>query len=129
MEGSFDKETILLKDDGNPVERVKSNSIRQVLSRTITSASSRKSKKVTPIVKDVYPEMDLDNGLVGWEGQDDPAHPRNFPEKRKWLLLGFVSAITFLTYIHPDRTNSKQWQTNRCIVHYQAPSPRPVSQS
>jgi len=70
-----------------------------VLSRAKSSASSRKSKKAAHIVKEVYPETDLDSGLVGWEGQDDPAHPRNFPEKRKWLLLGFVSGITFLTYV------------------------------
>jgi len=87
---------------GEQSEKAKPNSIRQVLSRTITSASSKKSKKATQLVKEVYPETDLDNGLVGWEGQDDPAHPRNFPEKRKWLLLGCVSGITFLTYIIND---------------------------
>lgn len=41
--------------------------------------------------------MDLDNNLVGWESQDDPANPRNFVERRKWFILGLVSAITFLS--------------------------------
>lgn len=43
--------------------------------------------------------MDLDAGLVGWEGQDDPKHPRNYPERRKWALLGIVSGITFLRFV------------------------------
>jgi hypothetical protein len=34
---------------------------------------------------------------VGWDGQDDPLHPRNYPEGRKWVLLGIVSGITFLS--------------------------------
>ncbi|KIN00177.1 hypothetical protein OIDMADRAFT_104150 [Oidiodendron maius Zn] len=43
------------------------------------------------------PESDLDNGLVGWEGQDDPEMPLNFPQQRKWLLLSLISAITLIS--------------------------------
>lgn len=26
--------------------------------------------------KEIFPEMDMEKNLVGWTGQDDPAHPR-----------------------------------------------------
>lgn len=41
------------------------------------------------------PEMDLDNDIVGWEGQGDPRMPLNFSMARKWMLLGLISSITF----------------------------------
>ncbi|PYI12698.1 MFS general substrate transporter [Aspergillus sclerotiicarbonarius CBS 121057] len=39
----------------------------------------------------------LEDGLVGWESQEDPENPQNFPSGRKWLILGLVSGITFLS--------------------------------
>ncbi|APA05290.1 hypothetical protein sscle_01g000600 [Sclerotinia sclerotiorum 1980 UF-70] len=47
--------------------------------------------------KEIFPEMDMEKNLVGWTGQDDPAHPRNLPDKKKWLMLASVSLITFLS--------------------------------
>lgn len=44
-----------------------------------------------------YPETDLDRGIVGWDGQNDPHNPQNFPSARKWGLLGLMSAITFVS--------------------------------
>ncbi|KAJ5716338.1 MFS multidrug transporter [Penicillium malachiteum] len=44
-----------------------------------------------------YPETDLDKGIVGWDGQDDPANPQNFSTGKKWGLLMLVSAITFVS--------------------------------
>lgn len=44
-----------------------------------------------------YPLTDLDAGLVGWDAQDDPLNPRNFPRKTKLFILFLVSAITFLS--------------------------------
>lgn len=41
--------------------------------------------------------MDLDAGIVGWEGQDDPANPLNFSPKRKNVLVGLLAAITLLS--------------------------------
>jgi hypothetical protein len=58
---------------------------------------SRKSTRKTKLAPEVFPLMDLDNGLVGWDSQDDPTNPRNFQESRKWFILGLVSAITFLS--------------------------------
>ncbi|KAH7388820.1 major facilitator superfamily domain-containing protein [Pyrenochaeta sp. MPI-SDFR-AT-0127] len=58
---------------------------------------SRKSTKKDQLPPEKYPLSDLDNDLVGWDSQDDPANPRNFPDRRKWTLLGLVAAITFLS--------------------------------
>lgn len=39
----------------------------------------------------------LDEGIVGWDSQDDPNMPLNFPDSRKWLLVALLSAITLVT--------------------------------
>jgi hypothetical protein len=44
-----------------------------------------------------YPETDLDQGLVGWDGQDDPQNPQNFSSAKKWTLLFLISAVTFVS--------------------------------
>ncbi|GMG08850.1 unnamed protein product [Aspergillus oryzae] len=44
-----------------------------------------------------HPETDLDRGIVGWEGQDDPANPLNFAPGKKWALLALISAFTFVS--------------------------------
>ncbi|KAK4150463.1 hypothetical protein C8A00DRAFT_36928 [Chaetomidium leptoderma] len=45
----------------------------------------------------VIPLSNLDEGIVGWESQDDPAMPLNFADGKKWLIVGLLSAITLLT--------------------------------
>ncbi|KAL1604582.1 hypothetical protein SLS59_003777 [Nothophoma quercina] len=57
---------------------------------------SRKSTKKEDFVEK-YPLTDLDAGLVGWDSQDDPSNPRNWPHKSKLFILFLVSAITFLS--------------------------------
>lgn len=57
---------------------------------------SRKSTKKQHLAPEIFPLMDLENNLVGWESQDDPSNPRNFPESRKWFIMALISAITFL---------------------------------
>jgi hypothetical protein len=54
----------------------KIESIVRPKSHRSISLHSRSSKRQDNIVRDIYPESDLDNGIVGWEGQDDPMHPR-----------------------------------------------------
>lgn len=39
----------------------------------------------------------LDEGIVGWDHQDDPDMPLNFPSYKKWVIVGLLSAITFVT--------------------------------
>ncbi|OAK98993.1 MFS general substrate transporter [Phaeosphaeriaceae sp. SRC1lsM3a] len=58
---------------------------------------SRKSTKKDQLPPEKYPLTDLDNNLVGWDTQDDPRNPRNFPRSRKLIILGMVAAITFLS--------------------------------
>ncbi|KAH8889766.1 MFS general substrate transporter [Thozetella sp. PMI_491] len=43
------------------------------------------------------PESNLSEGIVGWEGQDDPEMPLNFPSSKKWLIITFLAIITFFT--------------------------------
>jgi hypothetical protein len=81
----------------------------------VSQAASSIARRKEGLSREVYPEQDLDNGVVGWEGQNDPENPRyvqqhkilissqpvarNYPSSRKWILLGFVSGITFIRYV------------------------------
>jgi hypothetical protein len=38
---------------------------------------SRKSTRKNRLEPEIYPLMDLENGLVGWDSQDDPINPRS----------------------------------------------------
>lgn len=42
-------------------------------------------------------ETNLSEGIVGWDGQDDPKFPQNFPSSRKWGLLALMAGITFVS--------------------------------
>ena len=44
-----------------------------------------------------YPETDLSQGVIGWDSQEDPQNPQNFPAGKKWALLGLISAFTFIS--------------------------------
>ncbi|KAM3497315.1 hypothetical protein MY10362_009331 [Beauveria mimosiformis] len=77
---------------GHDVEKVNTNVSR----RSVFSRLSRKQTK-DKLPPPVLPLMDLDNGVVGWESQDDPAMPQNFTQFRKWLMIWLLSAITFMT--------------------------------
>jgi hypothetical protein len=58
---------------------------------------SRKSTKKEDLPAEKYPLTELDEGLIGWDSQDDPSNPRNFSHRRKLFILFLVSAITFLS--------------------------------
>ncbi|KAE8356915.1 major facilitator superfamily domain-containing protein [Aspergillus coremiiformis] len=61
-------------------------------------SDEEKGTQVGPTVsQEMYPEMDLGHGIVGWESQDDPLNPRNYPQSRKWFQLATVSIITFIS--------------------------------
>lgn len=49
------------------------------------------------VVQQRFPETDLDRGVVGWDGQDDPNNPQNFSTGRKWGLIALISAFTFIS--------------------------------
>ena len=65
------------------------------LTRIATVLTSRSKKERLARAK--IPESDLDNGIVGWDSQDDPEMPLNFAASRKWFLLGLLSSITFVS--------------------------------
>ncbi|KAL3456369.1 major facilitator superfamily domain-containing protein [Aspergillus heterothallicus] len=47
--------------------------------------------------KTKFPETDLDRGIIGWEGQDDPKNPQNFAARKKWGLLALISVFTLIS--------------------------------
>ncbi|KAL2161813.1 hypothetical protein VTH06DRAFT_7597 [Thermothelomyces fergusii] len=80
--------------DGDGLDRVRTHaSARSRLSRVL----SRKRTPQQRLAPAPIPLSDLDAGVVGWESQDDPAMPLNFPQGKKWLIVGLLSAITLLT--------------------------------
>ena len=44
-----------------------------------------------------FPVTDLSRGIVGWDGQDDPANPQNFSSTKKWSLLALISSVTLIS--------------------------------
>lgn len=81
------------------IRRIESeHSLRSKASRVFSRRSRRSTTKGGDGMKrDRIPETDLAAGIVGWDGQDDPAMPLNFPAMRKWLLVGLLSSITLIT--------------------------------
>ncbi|KAK4032639.1 hypothetical protein C8A01DRAFT_50606 [Parachaetomium inaequale] len=68
------------------------NSARSRLSRIVSRKRTRERMPHAPI-----PVSNLDEGIVGWESQDDPAMPLNFPSRKKWVIVGLLAGITLLT--------------------------------
>jgi hypothetical protein len=71
--------------------------IEEPIGNDLEKHLTRKSTKNQAFLQEVFPLTDLDNDLVGWDSQSDPANPRNFPQKTKWFILTLISAITFLS--------------------------------
>ncbi|KAJ2896662.1 major facilitator superfamily transporter multidrug resistance [Zalerion maritima] len=97
-------EEIESEHDTMPIEPVRSRasrvsrvSVKSRLSRVASLASTVLRRKKERLARAPLPVSDLDNGIVGWEGQDDPKMPLNFPKFRKWLIVSFLSLITFVT--------------------------------
>ncbi|PQE28963.1 major facilitator superfamily transporter protein [Rutstroemia sp. NJR-2017a BBW] len=82
--------------DSDRISRIPTkSSARSKLSRLTTRLTSRSRRaKLEPRP---LPESDLAKGLVGWESQTDPEMPLNFPESKKWLLVGLLAGITFIS--------------------------------
>ncbi|KAH8681514.1 major facilitator superfamily domain-containing protein [Xylariales sp. PMI_506] len=58
----------------------------------------RKKGKTEHIDPLVLPLSDLDRGVVGWDSQDDPRMPLNFPKHRR---LAMVMLLAFMTLMAP----------------------------
>lgn len=65
---------------------------------TIGHTADVETQRENPVMdREAFPETDLDRGIVGWEGQDDPKNPQNFAPSKKWALLGLISAMTLVS--------------------------------
>ncbi|CAI7584039.1 unnamed protein product [Penicillium glandicola] len=65
--------------------------------RNLTPDLEKQPTTETSSTKELFPETDLSRGIVGWDGQDDPNNPQNFPAKKKWVLLALISALTLIS--------------------------------
>ncbi|KAK4173403.1 fluconazole resistance protein 1 [Triangularia setosa] len=72
-------------------------SVKSKVSRALSVVGRRKTKERERIPFIPVPVTNLNQGIVGWEGQDDPSMPLNFPNRKKYLILCLLSAITLLT--------------------------------
>jgi hypothetical protein len=44
-------------------------------------------------------DTDTNASAIGWDGDDDPENPMNWPESKKWGMVVVLSVITFLTSV------------------------------
>jgi hypothetical protein len=62
-------------ENNNQPHARQESGLKRVISN-LSGAASRTSKEKTAAKKEIYPVQDLDKGIVGWEGQNDPQNPR-----------------------------------------------------
>ncbi|KAI1422274.1 major facilitator superfamily domain-containing protein [Xylaria sp. FL1777] len=87
------------------IEDVAGDEIRKTDTRTsqvskrsrISRILSRASGVKEDVAPTVIPVSDLDHGVVGWEGPDDPAMPLNFDPRQKWIVVTCLGLITFFS--------------------------------
>ncbi|KAI5307009.1 hypothetical protein KEM56_005682 [Ascosphaera pollenicola] len=48
------------------------------------------------MLEEQYPLTNLQFGIVGWDGQDDPSNPRNFSSGRKAALMALMGCISIV---------------------------------
>lgn len=63
----------------------------------VSRALSRIATSKERLPPQTIPQQNLQDKVVGWEGQDDPTMPLNFSQGRKFFLLFLISAITFIS--------------------------------
>ncbi|KAK0631124.1 major facilitator superfamily domain-containing protein [Bombardia bombarda] len=71
------------------------NSTKSKASRILSVISRKKTRERIAFAP--IPTSDLDEGIVGWESQDDPEMPLNFTQRKKWIVVGLVSAIAVIS--------------------------------
>lgn len=87
----FDTELGEITEEG--LQKVETRaSVKSKVSNLLKRNKTRDRIPFAPI-----PVSNLDAGIVGWDSQDDPHMPLNFPNRKKWLVVGLVSTITFIT--------------------------------
>jgi MFS transporter, DHA1 family, multidrug resistance protein len=53
------------------------------------------TEKVLSRAQQVLACADQVTHIVGWDGEDDPQNPMNFPRSKKWIMTMSLAAITF----------------------------------
>ncbi|KAK4243877.1 fluconazole resistance protein 1 [Corynascus novoguineensis] len=92
----LDVELAAQPHDDDELNRISTRaSARSRLSRVFSRNKRRGERERMPAAP--IPLSDLAAGVVGWDSQDDPAMPLNFPQRKKWLIVGLLSGITLLT--------------------------------
>ncbi|KAI8628285.1 MFS general substrate transporter [Xylariaceae sp. FL1651] len=82
------------EDEIRKVETTASRvSKRSRISRIFSKTSGTKEN----VVPAILPISDYDQGIVGWESQEDAAMPLNFDSKRKWIVVTCLSLITLFS--------------------------------
>jgi hypothetical protein len=100
---SHDKSEDDKPTDDKPKEGTDEPSIiRERSSNEVTKDATLDTKDVEAniqrtITTKLFPVTNLDEGIVGWDSQDDPENPQNFSMAQKWGLLALMSAITFIS--------------------------------
>ncbi|KAH8653349.1 major facilitator superfamily domain-containing protein [Xylariales sp. PMI_506] len=78
-------------------ERVETRaSVKSKASRVLSMVSRRRTNR-EGLRHDLLPISDLNEGVVGWESQEDPEMPLNFASGKKWTLVALLASITMLT--------------------------------
>lgn len=69
-------------------------------SQVFSCARRRSNKRGNGLHQQPVSEMDLDADVVGWDNQDDPDMPLNFPNVKKWVLV-YSQALPLLHLLLP----------------------------
>lgn len=50
-----------------------------------------------------HPQDDEDPNIMDWDGPNDPEHPQNWPDARKWLNVAILSLLSVVTSAFPHQ--------------------------
>lgn len=79
------------------VESIRKIESRHSLKNKVSRVFSRSSRKKGGLKQELLPVTNLEEGVVGWDSQDDPDMPLNFASSKKWTLVALLSTITLVT--------------------------------
>lgn len=72
-------------------------SIAEEEEKDIETGNASAKHKESPVSE--CTKQGQDENTVWWDGDDDPANPMNWSEKKKWANIAVMAMITFLTYV------------------------------
>lgn len=72
-------------------------------SNSVSSASSHHCSLTHSTSANSSHGQDNDSNVVGWDGPGDPANPKNFPRRKKWILTAICGWVQGDQVISCDR--------------------------